>query len=142
MSIKTEKTAQAVARKRERVIVAQQEEDDYNIDMFGSLETFPNGLPRVYYGYQDEIDGIPHFMNFKGEMQATLTDHRLVIEMRHKLFGHHYPARPAYIGDLSPMKMNYYNSYHRTNQDAFDSAWIEQQRLEAEGHFVPIELRD
>ncbi len=81
------------------------DDDDKEYDLtYDASAKFPDGTPKYVYGYE-EIDGIMH-VYVNGVHMPIFSDHRLIVEVEHKYWGHHYPEVSPWPGQNIPMTMN------------------------------------
>ena len=116
----------------------EEPEDDWMNSAAQIPQTFPNGMPRWVTWYEVQ-DGV-RYVTVGGVQHFIWSDHRLHVDVKKTCCFFHEWMAPDYEG--GPMKEHSVSSYENSEEEAFWSAYYEQQRLEREGEFVPIFVRD
>jgi hypothetical protein len=103
---------------------------------------FPNGLPR-YVTWYTERDGIKYVIGQDGSEMPVLDDHWIVCDTK-KTFvvNTYYPTRAWGWDDRADIVVEMYSEYHSNEEDALADAMDDQDRLEAQGHFIPVFHRE
>lgn len=107
-------------------------------------EYFPNGLPKVVFWYEMD-DDIHVVTNKSGKPQHVLEDIWLSLDLKKGMHISHIwemKARDNLWDESAPKTWDFSTDYNNSDVEAAEYILIEQRRLEREGIYVPIAVRD